>query len=179
MEVSQGPAPSAAGRAAPQGAPVPLDPPPKTPNHGFLQQREECLCQRRSFWEPLAAEEFEKEKGGMCPWPCPPCGRRGQGWRVPVGGEGCPSCPAPTPARGLAGGKRFAKGEGGAGMSRGLCASIAVTGIRHGENTAENGGEMDPAGITASREAFPPWHHTSVCLTQECMRSKPRARCPG
>lgn len=27
-------------------------------------------------------------------------------------------------------------------MSRGLCASIALTGIRHGKNTAENGGEM-------------------------------------
>lgn len=62
MEVSQGPAPSAVGRAAQWGAPVPLDPPPKTPNHGFLQQREECLCQRRSFWEPLAAEEFGKRK---------------------------------------------------------------------------------------------------------------------
>lgn len=60
MEVSQGPAPSAVGRAARWGAPVPLDPRPKTPNHGFLQQREESLCHRHSFWEPLAAEEFGK-----------------------------------------------------------------------------------------------------------------------
>lgn len=36
-----------------------------------------------------------------------------------------------------------------------------------------------PVGILARREAFPPWHHTSVCLTQECMRSKPGACCPG
>lgn len=38
--------------------------------------------------------------------------------------------------------KCFAKGEGGARMSRGLCASIALVGIRHGENAAENGEEM-------------------------------------
>lgn len=84
-----------------------------------------------------------KEKGGMCPRLCPPCGRRGQGRMQACACARCVgpflpySCPSPW-----TGGKRFAKGGGGACLSRGLCTSIVLSGIRHGENAAENGEEM-------------------------------------
>lgn len=83
-----------------------------------------------------------KEKGGMCPWLCPPCGRRGQGCTPgtclqEVNGA-LPALFPPWPA----GGKRFAKEEGGACVSPGLCTSTALIGIRHGENAGENGEEM-------------------------------------
>lgn len=122
-----------------------------------------------------------RDRGGMCPWPCPPCGRRGRGctpgtclWEVSG------ALPALLPAHGLAGGKRFAEGEG----RRCTCEPRALRLRRALWDKAWRERSQEwrrdcPAGILARREALTLWHHTSVCLTQECMRSKPRACCPG
>lgn len=76
-----------------------------------------------------------------------------QAWHVPAGGERCPSCPFPPRPTARLEEKCFAKGEGGACVSRGLRASIALVGIRHGENAAENREEM-PCGDPSQERGF-------------------------
>ena len=170
-EVSQGPAPSAAGRTAPRGAPVPLSPPPKTPNHGFLQQRGGRLCQRhrasgshgqrrsseKEGWNvamvpvlPLAGGDERAKRPGTCLWEV--------------------SGPLPAPAHGTARGKRSAEREEECThllVGRRAKSSAPLSCARQDKAWREcsGGWRRDaPRGSQQGSEAFPPWHHTSVCL---------------
>ncbi|XP_041324956.1 uncharacterized protein LOC121354409 [Pyrgilauda ruficollis] len=82
------------------------------PTH-LKTSRERSACARDAasgnHWQRRKRERWDVPMAVSSLW------QEGTGphtWHVPAGGEWCPSCPVPTPARGLAGGKRFAEGEG-------------------------------------------------------------------